>query len=109
MLRAGVNVALGTDGACSNNTLDLITEMQYASMLSKIQSLEARALDCRSVLRLATLNGAKALQVGDKLGKKTKTLTKHRNLCPIFYHLKLRLGYSRVLTPILSCPFFRLY
>ena len=61
MQRAGINVALGTDGAASNNNLDLLREMRTASMLQKAIHLDARALPAETVLRMATENGAKAL------------------------------------------------
>merc|ERR1711972_814847 len=61
MLKAGVNVCLGTDGAASNNTLDMLTEMQYASMLAKGSSKDPTVLPALDALRMATLSGAKAL------------------------------------------------
>jgi len=61
MIKQGVNVCLGTDGASSNNTLDMLTEMQYASMLAKGSTGDPTVLSAREVLEMATLRGAKAL------------------------------------------------
>ncbi|MDA8364016.1 MAG: TRZ/ATZ family hydrolase [Gammaproteobacteria bacterium] len=61
LLRAGVNVALGTDGAASNNDLDMLDEMRVAALLAKAVSGDATALPARQALRMATLNGARAL------------------------------------------------
>lgn len=61
LLKAGVNVALGTDGAASNDDLDILGEMHTAALLAKGVSRDARCLPAAQALRLATLNGAKAL------------------------------------------------
>lgn len=66
--QAGINVALGTDGAASNNTLDLLTEMRVAALLAKAVSGNAGALNAHQALRMATLNGARALGLQDKTG-----------------------------------------
>lgn len=68
LLRAGINVALGTDGAASNNDLDLFSELKTAALLAKAVAGNASALDAHSALRMATLNGAKALGMEDKIG-----------------------------------------
>ncbi len=61
LLQAGVNVALGTDGAASNNDLDMLGEMRTAALLAKAVSADATALPASQALRMATLNGARAL------------------------------------------------
>ncbi|MDX1804873.1 MAG: TRZ/ATZ family hydrolase [Alcanivorax sp.] len=66
--RAGINVALGTDGAASNNDLDMIGEARTAAFLAKGVSLEADALPAAQVLEMATLNGAKALGRDHEIG-----------------------------------------
>lgn len=68
LLDAGINVALGTDGAASNNDLDLLSELKTAALLAKGVSGRAEALDAHAALRMATLNGAKALGLDDKAG-----------------------------------------
>ena len=71
LLDAGINVALGTDGAASNNDLDLLGEMQSAALIGKITAGNAAAVDAASVLRMATLGGATALGLDDRIGSIT--------------------------------------
>ncbi|MFI4921235.1 MAG: amidohydrolase family protein, partial [Gammaproteobacteria bacterium] len=68
LLKAGVNVALGTDGAASNNDLDLLAEMQSAALLAKGVSGDAAAVPAATALSMATLNGAKALGLDKDIG-----------------------------------------
>ncbi len=68
LLDEGINVALGTAGAASNNDLDLLSELKTASLVAKAVSGRADALDAHSALRMATLNGARALGLEDLIG-----------------------------------------
>src|SRR5687768_15864607 len=68
LLSAGVNVALGTDGAASNNRLQMFEEMRFAALLAKGQSGRAEALPAGQALQMATLNGAKALSLDKLIG-----------------------------------------
>ncbi|MGH1371036.1 MAG: TRZ/ATZ family hydrolase [Cellvibrionaceae bacterium] len=65
---AGINVALGTDGAASNNDQDLLGEMNTAALLAKGVSGDASAVSAHEALRMATLNGAKALGLEASIG-----------------------------------------
>ncbi|WP_404441148.1 TRZ/ATZ family hydrolase [Stutzerimonas chloritidismutans] len=65
---AGVNVAIGTDGAASNNDLDLLGETRTAALLAKAVAGSATALSAHRALRMATLNGARALGLEDQTG-----------------------------------------
>jgi len=68
MLDAGINVALGTDGAASNNDLDMLGEMRSAALLGKLIAEDASALPAHQVLHMATLGGARAMGLGDQIG-----------------------------------------
>jgi len=72
LLRQGVNVGLGTDGAASNNRLDMFEEMRLTALLAKGQSNRADELPAYQALQMATLNGAKALGLGDRIGSLVK-------------------------------------
>ena len=71
MRQQGINVGLGTDGAASNNRLDLFGEMRLASLLAKGLSGDASALPAGEILRMATLNAANALGLGQQIGSIT--------------------------------------
>lgn len=60
MIGNGVNVCLGTDGVCSNNSLDLFEEIKLAALLAKGKNLDPTALPAYEALKMATVNGAKA-------------------------------------------------
>ncbi len=68
LLEAGVNVALGTDSAASNNDLDILGEMRSAALLGKGVAQNASALPAEQVLNMATINGAKALGLDKEIG-----------------------------------------
>ena len=63
LLNAGVNVALGTDGAASNDDLDMLGEMRTAALLGKAVSKDASSVPAATALSMATINGAKALGI----------------------------------------------
>lgn len=65
---AGINVALGTDGAASNNDLDMLGEMRTAALIGKVAGHDATAVSADAVLEMATLAGAKALGIAQATG-----------------------------------------
>jgi 5-methylthioadenosine/S-adenosylhomocysteine deaminase len=64
----GINFGLGTDGAASNNRLDMWQEMRHASLLAKGISGDATLMDCHRTLRAATIDGARALGLDHRIG-----------------------------------------
>ncbi len=68
MLRKGINVCIGTDSAASNNSLNLFKEMSICSLIHKGINNDAEIVTASDSLRFATLNGAKALGLENKLG-----------------------------------------
>ena len=68
LLNQGINVGLGTDGAASNNRLDMFEQMRQAALLAKATSGQADTLPAHQALRMATLNGAHALGLGEVTG-----------------------------------------
>jgi 5-methylthioadenosine/S-adenosylhomocysteine deaminase len=68
LLDSGINVALGTDGAASNNNLDMFGEMSTAALVAKAVSGNAGTVDAHTALQMATINGAKAMGWEDKIG-----------------------------------------
>ncbi|MFT5172619.1 MAG: 5-methylthioadenosine/S-adenosylhomocysteine deaminase [Gammaproteobacteria bacterium] len=79
--QAGINVAIGTDGAASNNDLDMIGEMRTAALLAKGVSGDAAAFPASAVLHAATLGGAKALGMEHEFG--SIEVGKSADLCAI--------------------------
>jgi 5-methylthioadenosine/S-adenosylhomocysteine deaminase len=92
MLKSNVTVGLGTDGCASNNNLDLFAEMDMAAKLHKINSMDTTVMDALTVMRMATVEGAKALGMGDvtgslEKGKKADVIildTKKPHLTPMY-------------------------
>ncbi len=68
LLAAKVNLAIGTDGAASNNNLDLLSETQTAALLAKGVAADPRAVDAFTALEMATINGARALNMDQQIG-----------------------------------------
>lgn len=68
LIEAGINLAIGTDGAASNNDLDMIDEMRTASLLSKLDYLDPTAMSAYQALYAATMGGANALGLQQEIG-----------------------------------------
>ena len=68
LLSSGINVAIGTDGASSNNDLDMVAEMQSASLLAKGVAKNPLAMNAYQTLYSATMGGAKAMGLDEKIG-----------------------------------------
>ena len=68
MLQAGINVGLGTDGASSNNNLDLLEEMRTAALLQKLVTQDPTAVPAYTALRMATTGGARVLGLENEIG-----------------------------------------
>ena len=81
MVAAGLRVGLGSDGAASNNRLDLLQEMRHAGLLAKVASGDATVLSAHRLLRMATLDGAAALGLDDSIG--SLVAGKWADLCAI--------------------------
>ena len=81
LLRQGVNVALGTDGAASNNDLDMFGEMHLMAMIAKAVAQDAAAVNAQQALEIATLNGAKALGLDNEIG--SLEIGKYADVCAV--------------------------
>lgn len=80
----GINIGLGTDGAASNNRLDLFHEMRLAALLAKGSSGKSDAIDAHQALRMATMGGAKALGLDREIG--SIEVGKAADLCALSTH-----------------------
>ena len=81
LLARGINVAVGTDGAASNNRQDVLSEVRLASLLAKATSGDAAALPAQQAIEMATLRGAQALGLHDQIG--SLVTGKKADLCAI--------------------------
>ncbi|MFA9438107.1 TRZ/ATZ family hydrolase [Uliginosibacterium sp. sgz301328] len=81
MVATGIHVGLGTDGAASNNRLDMFQEMRHAALLAKVSTGDAAVLPAHQVLRMATLDGAHILGLQDQIG--SIEIGKFADLCAI--------------------------
>ncbi len=68
MLDLGLNVGIGTDGAASNNDLDMLEEMRLAALLAKVATMNPTTLPARQALEMATIMGARAMHIEDLTG-----------------------------------------
>jgi 5-methylthioadenosine/S-adenosylhomocysteine deaminase len=92
LIKQGVTVGLGTDGCASNNNLDLFSEMDTAAKLHKVHAMDPTVVDAVTVLRMATIQGARALGLQDitgslEIGKKADVIvidTHKPHLTPMY-------------------------
>jgi 5-methylthioadenosine/S-adenosylhomocysteine deaminase len=68
LLNAGITIGIGTDGCASNNNLDLFQEMDLMAKLHKVKTLDPTVMDAKTVLKTATIDGARAIGLDDKIG-----------------------------------------
>jgi 5-methylthioadenosine/S-adenosylhomocysteine deaminase len=68
LLKAGVNICLGTDGPSSNNNLDMLEDLKIAALIHKWNEKNPEAAGAQTILDLATVNGAKALKINEQTG-----------------------------------------
>jgi 5-methylthioadenosine/S-adenosylhomocysteine deaminase len=101
LIERGICVGLGTDGCSSNNNLDLFTEMDMAAKLHKVSRLDPTVMDAAAVLRMATIEGARALGLDHRcgsleIGKRADIIvidTRKPHLTPL-YHPESHLVYA---------------
>ncbi len=98
MLQAGINVALATDGAASNNNMDYIEDLKIASLLHKVHTENPKVIDATRVLEMATIRAAQAIGKGDELG--TLEVGKQADLfiCDFDHHISGIPNYDPVAT-----------
>lgn len=113
MLAAGVKVGLGTDGAASNNDLDMWEELRLAALLHKVASGDPTALPAKQALAMATRTGAAAIRMADSIGQLKPGMqadliqvdvskTKHQPLYDVVSHLVYMLDASDVVTTVVA-------
>ena len=113
MLAAGVNVGLGTDGAASNNDLDMWEEVRMAALLHKLNTGDPTALPAQQALAMATRIGAHAIRLGDTIGQLKAGMqadfiqlsvgkTRHLPLYDITSHLVYVLDSTDVVTTVVA-------
>lgn len=91
-MQAGITVGIGTDGTASNNSLDMVEEMRFAALLPKVVHYNPEAVNARTALQMATINGAKAIGLGDitgslETGKRADLIMIHSdssNMVPVY-------------------------
>jgi 5-methylthioadenosine/S-adenosylhomocysteine deaminase len=113
LVERGVCIGLGTDGCSSNNNLDLFVEMDMAAKLNKASRLDPTVMDAATVLRMATIDGARALGLDDttgsiETGKKADIIvidTRKPHLTPMYHpasHLVYAVGGSDVCATVIN-------
>jgi 5-methylthioadenosine/S-adenosylhomocysteine deaminase len=113
LLKYGITVGIGTDGCASNNNLDLLQEMDTAAKLHKVHTLDPRVMDARTVVRMATIDGARVLGMDDitgslEAGKKADIIiidTRRPHLIPlynIYSHLVYAVTGNDVVTALVN-------
>ncbi len=103
LLSNGINVAIGTDGAASNNDLDMLGEMRSAALLAKGISQDATALPAHTALKMATLNGARALGLEQHIG--SLVVGKAADIVAIdMQHVSCQPVYNPVSQLVYACP-----
>lgn len=113
LLEHGITVGIGTDGCASNNNLDLFQEMDTVAKLHKVHTLDPTVMNARTVVRMATIDGARVLGIGDiigslEAGKKADIIiidTRRPHLIPlynIYSHLVYAVMGSDVVTAIVD-------
>lgn len=103
LLSKGINVALGTDSAASNNDLDMFGEMRTAALLAKSLSQDATALPAHTALKMATLNGARALGLEQHIG--SLVVGKAADIIAMdMQHVSCQPVYNPVSQLVYACP-----
>lgn len=113
LLEHGITVGIGTDGCASNNNLDLFQEMDTVAKLHKVHTLDPTVMNARTVVRMATIDGARVLGIGDiigslEAGKKADIIiidTRRPHLIPlynIYSHIVYAVMGSDVVTAIVD-------